>query len=152
MAKLSNQGRRVLVRERWPRTQLLQLLSSRDLERRWETLPEGRITLFISWTIPSKRCSTVVAASCYGGVFRWHWKRDKQSINHFQERPWKWPSENSPHPAWQSTRRAEKNSRNSQIHKLVMSYPRRLEAVLAAKGSSAKYWVKRSGYLSHSDI
>ena len=40
---------------------------------------------------------------------------------------------------------AEKNSRKSQksrCAKLVASYPRRLEAVIAAKGASTKYCVK----------
>ena len=52
---------------------------------------------------------------------------------------WKKLCSDAPHPNWMSLRgSAEKNGRNSPnkgFAKLVASYPRRLEAVIAAKGA-----------------
>ena len=55
---------------------------------------------------------------------------------------WKCLSSDGPHPAWQSLRRsAEKNGRQARFAKLGTSYPKKLEAVITAKGASTKYWV-----------
>ena len=51
---------------------------------------------------------------------------------------WKWLSTDSPHPTWQSNGRKIPKPRCAKL----VSYPRRLKSVIAAKGASTKYWVK----------
>ena len=61
---------------------------------------------------------------------------------------WKGQSTDGPHATWQSLRgSAAKNGRKSP-NSGVVSYPRRLEAIIAAKGASTKYWVKGLGCVS----
>ena len=52
---------------------------------------------------------------------------------------------NPPHPTWQlerSCREEWEKLPKYRCAKLVALYPRRLEAVITAKGASTKYWVK----------
>ena len=56
---------------------------------------------------------------------------------------WKYLYSDAPHPTWQSVICREEWEKLSKYRcaKLVVSYPRRLESVIAAKGASTKYWV-----------
>ncbi len=68
------------------------------------------------------------------------WMR-KYQVDIFYLIKWKWLSTDGPHPTWLSLRGfAKKNGRKSPNPgaKVVVSYPKRLEAVIA----STKYWVK----------
>jgi hypothetical protein len=59
---------------------------------------------------------------------------------------WKQLYSDAPYPTWQALDRICREEWEKlpkyRCAKLVESYPRRLEAVIAAKGASTKYWVK----------